>query len=291
MPESPPEIAALATLACLLEASAPKPGNVGPGRPFRDMCHEDFVASAVAVGPLLGQAGQRPLGETIRAAITATRQWTEANTNLGIVLLLAPLAKATALPPPLRSGVRTVLQHTTVADAVEVYAAIRLAQPGGLGTVPEQDLGDAPGVPLLDTMRLAAGRDAVAREYATGFQTTFEVALPALRRARDAGLGWEEAVVEAFLAILAHQPDTLFARKLGSGVAAEVTARAQEVLAAGGLHDEAGRAALAAFDASLRDPHNSRNPGTTADLTAGALFVALVEDGWRADPSRNDRAQ
>lgn len=291
MPESPPEIAALATLACLLEASAPKPGNVAPGQPFRDMRYEDFVASAVAVGPLLGQAGQRPLGETIRAAITATRRWTEANTNLGIVLLLAPLAKATALPPPLRSGVLTVLQHTTIADAVEVYAAIRLARPGGLGTVPDQDLGDAPGVPLLDTMRLAAGRDAVAREYATGFETTFVVALPALRLARDAGLGWEEAVVETFLAILAHQPDTLIARKLGSGVAAEVSARAREVLAAGGLREEAGRTAVAAFDASLRDPHNSRNPGTTADLTAAALFVALVEDGWRADPSRNDRAQ
>lgn len=291
MPDAPPDLSALVTLACVLEASAPKPGNVAPGRPFRDMRYEDFVASAVAVGPPLGQAGQRPLGEVIHAAIAATRHWTAANTNLGIVLLLAPLAKATALPRPLRTGVAMVLAHTTIADAVEVYAAIRLAQPGGLGSAPAQDLAQLPTVTLLEAMRLAAERDAVAREYATTFETTFAVGLPALRRARGAGLGWEEAVVETFLAILAHQPDTLIGRKLGSAAAAEVSARAREVLAAGGTRDAAGRAALAAFDAGLRDAHNSRNPGTTADLTAAALFAALVEDGWRTDPLRTDRAQ
>lgn len=291
MPDAPPDLAALVTLACVLEASAPKPGNVAPGRPFRDMRYEDFVASAVAVGPPLGQAGQRPLGEVIHAAIAATRRWTPANTNLGIVLLLAPLAKATALPRPLRTGVEVVLAHTTIADAVEAYAAIRLAQPAGLGSAPAQDLAELPSVTLLEAMRLAAERDAVAREYATTFETTFAVGVPALRRARGAGLGWEEAVVETFLALLAHQPDTLIGRKLGPAVAAEVSARAREVLAAGGTRDAAGRAALAAFDAGLRDAHNSRNPGTTADLTAAALFAALVEDGWRTDPLRTDRAQ
>ncbi len=291
MTDAPPDLAALVTLACVLEASAPKPGNVAPGRPFRDMRYEDFIASAVAVGPPLGQAGQRPLGEVVRAAIVATRRWTAANTNLGIVLLLAPLAKATALPRPLRTGVGQVLVHTTIADAVEVYAAIRLAQPGGLGSVPAQDLAQRPSVTLLEAMRLAADRDGVAREYATTFETTFEVGVPALRRARGAGLGWEEAVVETFLAVLAHQPDTLIGRKLGPAAAAEVSAGAREVLAAGGTRAPAGRAALAAFDAGLRDAQNSRNPGTTADLTAAALFVALVEDGWRTDPLRNDRAQ
>ena len=291
MPDAPPDLAALATLACVLEASAPKPGNVAPGRPFRDMRYEDFVASAVAVGPPLGQAGQRPLGEVIHAAIAATREWTAANTNLGIVLLLAPLAKAAALPRPLRAGVRVVLAHTTIGDAVEVYAAIGLAQPGGLGRAPAQDLAQRPSVTLLEALRLAAERDGVAREYATAYETTFTVGVPALRRARGAGLDWEEAVVETFLAILAHQPDTLIGRKLGAAVATEVSAQAREVLAAGGTRDAAGRAALAAFDAGLRDAHNSRNPGTTADLTAAALFAALVEDGWRTDPSRNDRAQ
>ncbi len=291
MSTPPSELAACTTLACLLEASAPKPGNVAPGRPFRDMRYEDFVASAVAIGPVLAQAGQRPLGETIRDAVRATRRWTNANTNLGIILLLTPLARAAALSGVLRDGLRTVLRHTTVTDAAEAYVGIREARPGGLGHAAEQDLAAAPSVTLLEAMRLAAERDAIAAEYASGFRVTFEVGLPAVRAARAAGLDWEGATVETFLTLLAHQPDTLIARKLGAAAAAEVGARAAGVLAAGGLRDEAGRAALAVFDASLRDTQNSRNPGTTADLTAAALFAVLIEDGWVAGTPRTDRAQ
>ena len=284
MPE-PSDVAAYATLACLLEASAAKPGNVAPGRPFRDMTYEDFLASAVAIGPVLGQAGQQPMGETIRDAIHATRRWTRANTNLGIVLLLTPLARAALAgrEGTLRERVRTVLGATTVADAAEVYGAIRLAGAGGMGEVAQQDLAEAPSVNLLEAMRLAAGRDSVAAEYAGGFATTFDVGLPALRAARADGLPWEGAVIETFLALLATRPDTLIARKLGGGVARTVSDRAAGIVRLGGTRTAAGQAALAAFDADLRDPHNSRNPGTTADLTAAAIFVALVEDGWQPD--------
>src|SRR5674476_168938 len=134
------EIAAAAQLACLLEASAPKPGNVSPGISFHDTRYEDFLASAAAIAPAFLDAGARPLGATILRAIEATRRWTTANTNLGIVLLLAPLARAahSASPAPLRDRVRAVLASTTVADAESVYAASRLAHPGGLGDVPAQ---------------------------------------------------------------------------------------------------------------------------------------------------------
>ena len=88
------DVAAAAQLACLLEASAPKPGNVSPGRHFADARYEDFLASAVAIGAPIAGAGARPLGATIRLAVEATARWTRSNTNLGVVLLLAPLAKA-----------------------------------------------------------------------------------------------------------------------------------------------------------------------------------------------------
>src|SRR6266508_4948225 len=88
------EVAPLAQLACVLEASAPKPGNVSPGRPFEDLRYEDFVASALAIGPAFEDAGAQPVGRTIRAAIESTLEWAPSNTNLGIVLLLAPLARA-----------------------------------------------------------------------------------------------------------------------------------------------------------------------------------------------------
>src|SRR5436190_10312727 len=90
------DISAAAQLACLLEASAPKPGNVSPGRVFDDVGYEDFLASAAAIGVPLSDAGRRPLGATVRLAIDATARWTRSNTNLGMVLLLAPLARAAA---------------------------------------------------------------------------------------------------------------------------------------------------------------------------------------------------
>jgi len=275
------EIAAAAQLACLLEVSAPKPGNVSPERHFHDTRYEDFLASAVAIGPALAAAGERPLGATIRAAIEATSRWTGSNTNLGIVLLLAPLARAAAgNGGTLRDRLAGVLDHTTVADATETYAAIRRRRPGGLGAASAEDVAAAPTVSLREAMALAAERDTVAREYTNRFALTFEVGAPVLVAARRRGLSWTEATVECFLALLAASPDTHIARKLGRAEAERVTAWAREVVAAGGTGTVEGRAALAALDAELRDPRNTRNPGTTADLTCAALFVVIIEGGW-----------
>jgi len=270
-----------AQLACLLEVTAPKPGNVTPAAAFHDTSYVDFLASAVAIGPAITSAGNEPLGVTIRAAITATRRWTTTNTNLGIVLLLAPLARAALTIPdrPLRDAVRAVLAGTTVADARGVYAAIRLAAPAGLGTVAEQDLSLPPSVSLTDAMALAQEHDAIAREYATGFATTFDVGAPALRRARGEGLSWNDAIVETYLTLLAAQPDTHIARKLGLGVAREVQERGRAALAAGGVRRAAGRDAIRTLDHALRDAANRRNPGATADLTTAAIFVTLLNDG------------
>ena len=278
---TPDEVAAAGQLACLLEVSAPKPGNVSPGHHFHDTRYEDFLASAVAIGPALAAAGECALGATIFSAVTFTSRWVTSNTNLGIILLLAPLARAALRDEaPLRDGVRDVLAATTVADAVDVYAAIRRARPGGLGSSATEDVASAPTVSLRDAMELAAERDSVAREYATDFATTFEVGVPALRAARQAGFGWTDATVEAFLRILATCPDTHIARKLGPDAALAVSRRARDVEEAGGVRSEAGRRALARLDQELRDAANARNPGTTADLTCAALFVVILEDGW-----------
>ncbi|MEQ1758098.1 MAG: triphosphoribosyl-dephospho-CoA synthase [Vicinamibacterales bacterium] len=277
------QIVASAQMACLLEAAAPKPGNVSPGRPFRDVTYEDFVASAVAIGEPFRLAAERPLGETIRAAIDATRQWTPVNTNLGIVLLLAPLVKAACLPAvaregvaALRSAVTDVLASTSVRDARDVYAAIRAARPGGLGTVPTEDVQNEPTLDLQSVMRLAAHRDTIAREYVTSFDLTFSVGAPTVARAVKAGLDWNDVVVETFLHLMATTPDTHIARRAGEDAAAGVSRTARMVLDTGGVRTEAGRHALDALDQALRDPLNTLNPGTTADLTAAAIFVALL---------------
>lgn len=273
-------VAALVQLACLLEASAPKPGNVSPGRHFSDIRYEHFLASAAAIGAAFTEVGTRPLGITIRAAIEATARWAPSNTNLGLVLLLAPLARAAAAGGELRATLARVLAQTTVDDAREVYAAIRLAEPGGLGHADEQDVFSEPTVPLIEVMRLAADRDAIAREYATGFETTFDLAAPALAASRASGLAWDDAVVETFLKVLAARSDTHIARRGGVELARTVSARAARVLSAGGVRTPAGREAIDAMDAALRAGGNTASPGATADLTAAAIFVALAGGAW-----------
>jgi triphosphoribosyl-dephospho-CoA synthase len=278
---TPPEVAAAGQLACLLEVSAPKPGNVSPDRHFHDTRYEDFLASAVAIGPALAQAHTAPLGRTIRRAVEDTLRWTRSNTNLGIVLLLAPLARA-ALEEQgdLRDRLRRVLSETTVDDAVEVYAAIRQARPGGLGRSHVEDVAGRPTVTLQEAMALAAERDSIAREYVTSFARTFEIGVPALVGARREGLTWTDAAVETYLALLESGADTHIARKLGLEEAEMVSRRAREVRGAGGTRSSAGRQALTELDRELRDPRNRRNPGATADLTCAALFVVILDGGW-----------
>lgn len=269
-------VAALVQAACVLEASAPKPGNVSPGHDFADTTYADFVLSAAAIGPAFREAGERPVGETILRAIEDTRRLVSANTNLGLVLLLAPLARAAATGSgPLRLRLGGVLSELTVADARCAYAAIRLAAPGGLGDAAEQDVANEPTLDLRRAMALAASRDSIAREYASNYDLTFGTVLPALARARARGLDWLAAAVEAHVGTLASVPDTLVARKLGSEAARAVSARAGRAWEAP-LSERAG--AIADLDRWLRSEGHARNPGATADLVGAGLFVALFEE-------------
>src|SRR5262249_42110777 len=154
--------------------TARKAGNVHRSADFPDVTYADFIASAAAAAPEFGFATDRPLGETVLASIRATRDVVRTNTNLGIVLLLAPLAKV-AEGVDLRKGVRKVLEETTVGDAVRVYEAIRFAAPGGLGEAKEQDVRLVPTAPLREVMTLAADRDLIARQYGNGFADVFDL--------------------------------------------------------------------------------------------------------------------
>jgi triphosphoribosyl-dephospho-CoA synthase len=275
--------------ACVLEASARKPGNVHPGASFADASYQDFRRAAEVAAPVLARAGELGVGPAVRQAVAATRAVVPGNPNLGIILLLAPLAAVPA-EQPLAMGIDDVLARLTVADSCEVYAAIRMARPAGLGQVTEQDIAGVPTVTLREAMALAADRDLVARQYACGFADVLEFGVPVLaqhspRSLDGRGVGgeggpgfehqWEQAVIHLHLEFLARHPDSLIARKCGPAVAAEASRRATEVLRSGWPHDPATAAALDDFDRWLRANGNRRNPGTTADLVAATLFAAL----------------
>jgi triphosphoribosyl-dephospho-CoA synthase len=274
-----------ATLACLLEAIATKPGNVHRGADFEDLTFTDFAVSAAAIGPVMRAAAEVGVGETVLAAVQATRRLVETNTNLGIILLIAPLA-AVPRERRLREGVGDVLTAMTPDDAHRVYEAIRLARPGGMGRVKEMDVAVDPPDDLLVAMQAAADRDLVARQYTNRFEEVLGLVVPWLEEGSRASYPLTTNIVHTYVRLLAESPDSLIARKCGQAVALEASARATKVLESGdpGDDEESGYIrALADLDFWLRSDGHRRNPGTTADLVTAGLFCAL-RDGILPPP-------
>lgn len=263
-----------ATLACLLEVTAPKPGNVHRSADFEDVTFVDFAVSAVAIAPALDNAVRGGVGRAVRDAVAATRALVPTNTNLGTVLLLAPLAavpRAHALQP----GVQRILAALGPRDSEFVYEAIQRAQPGGLGQVEAMDVAAAAPADLLSAMEAARARDLVARQYVTGFAIVFEEVLPWLLAGPGQGWALADTIVHTHLRLLSQYGDSLIARKCGPALDAQVAARAARVLAAGRPGEAAYGEAVADLDFWLRSDRHRRNPGTTADLIAAGLFAAL----------------
>jgi triphosphoribosyl-dephospho-CoA synthase len=268
----PLSIAMCAQAACIFDVISIKPGNVFLHLMFPEMTAADLLLSGAAIGPVLDRAPLRRVGETILECVRETRRVTNTNTNLGIILLLAPLASVQP-QTDLRGGVIRALMRLDVADAQAAYEAIRLAEPGGLGTVGEQDVVREPTVSLREAMALAADRDMIARQYVNDFEQVFEGA-EFLRTALPLTKGdVKEEVSRLFLRFLAKYPDSLIRRKHGGRAADDVSLRARELVESPHRFDL--EAALE-FDAFLRD--HGYNPGTTADLVVASLFVALRQN-------------
>jgi triphosphoribosyl-dephospho-CoA synthase len=280
----PLSVGQMASLAFLFEATAAKPGNVHRGSDFEDATFVDFSTSALLIGPIFDRAPQRRLGETVLDAVRTTHAAVGVNTNLGGLLLVAPLAM---VPPgeSLAAGVRRVLGGLNADDCRQVYEAIRLAQPGGLGSAAQADIHGEPPPSLLEAMRLAADRDLVARQYANGFAEVLGGVVPRLERVLARGGALQDAIVHVYLQTMHEFPDSLICRKCGPELAARAAALAGQVLSTGEPTDEAYREALSDLDFWLRADGHRRNPGTTADLMAAGLFAAL-RDGIITLPVR-----
>ncbi|MDM0103512.1 triphosphoribosyl-dephospho-CoA synthase [Variovorax sp. J22R24] len=273
--------------ACELDVAVRKPGNVSRASAGHAMTADDFIASAGAVaGPLFERGAS--VGERIEASVDAAWAVANCNTNLGIVLLCAPIARAVELrpdasaPEALQGAIEIVLGELDLADAQAAFRAIARARPGGLGAAPAQDVRHAPSVDLRTAMALAAHRDSIARQYRDGYGELFELGLPTLGTrfslmaapvtgAPDAGT--VAAVQRLYLALLSSVPDSHIVRIHGEAVAHIVMTAAQgwrvRQRCHGGLD---GDPDFAAWDASLKADHI--NPGTTADLTVAALLIA-----------------
>ncbi|QDU75321.1 triphosphoribosyl-dephospho-CoA synthase [Bremerella volcania] len=267
----------LASLACTLEVCAPKPGNVHRSADFEDVTLQDFLASAIAIGPVFDQAQSLPLGQIILQSTLATSRVTKTNTNLGMILLLAPLAMAMNVAN-LKQDAAAAIENSTSQDAADIYQAISLAKPGGMNTSAEHDVAGSAPPHILDAMQLAADRDAIARQYVHGFADLFDQVVPLLADPIRQTLPLSQRIVHAHVAWMAQSPDTLIARKNGDEMAQRSAMMAKRVIDAGPPMQEDYMQQLSNLDFWLRCDGHRRNPGTTADMIAAGLFVCLRQE-------------
>jgi triphosphoribosyl-dephospho-CoA synthase len=261
-----------AQLAMMLEVTAyPKPGNVDRCHDYTDTRLEHFLASAILARPALERAerGEAGIGSLIHEAVTLTARHSGGNTHFGAFILLIPLVMAGDAGSAAR-----LVRGTTVEDAVEFYRAFGKTQvrvipghdldvndPATIDSIRERNM------TLYDIMLYSAPRDMVAREWVNGFLLT--------RKGADllhaSGCG-HPAIVEAFLDLLATEPDTFIEKKHGTEVAWKTMRRAREVR--DGIGD------LASLDQELID--KGINPGSLADIIIASIYIALGE-GWEWD--------
>jgi len=259
---------------CRLDVTAMKPGNVSEAAPGHGMTAEDFHCSAGASANALCHSSS-DLGERVYNAVVATRAAVGCNTNLGILLLCAPPAQAAIQMKPgqsLHRALLSILRKATVDDAEQVFAAIRIANPGGLGEAPEHDVRRAARVGLRTAMSGAADRDRVAAQYESGFADLFEDALPHYIAARSSQGDERLAVTDLYLYLLSRFPDSHVRRKHGRKVADALRDESGYFYADWRMARNTERDGwLHELDRRLK--HAGINPGTTADLTVATLFL------------------
>jgi len=309
--------------SCLEVCGHPKPGNVHRLRDFQDTRFEHFIAGSIAIGPAMriaalngvkaasGELGLSEIGvgSIIRRAVEEVKYWHKGgNTHLGIIILFTPLAASAGfciakygeiVANDLQKCFMNIVEATKISDAIEVYEAIKIVNPGGMGQVKLRGVPDAfdedfedkltrNNLTLREVMKFSSRWDTVAWEFVNGLETAFKVGYPVLVDQYGRTGDINVAVVNTFLKLLSLRPDTLIARKvglkfttniveavkIGMRKAVEVSERAKRILELGGLATTEGRKALMDFDEELAI--EGLNPGSTADVLAASIFIALL---------------
>ncbi|SDA70866.1 triphosphoribosyl-dephospho-CoA synthase [Methanobrevibacter millerae] len=284
------EIAKIAQIASALEVSGyPKPGNVHRTRDYDDMVFEDFVISGIVIGDTIRKATtdvdvENPqLGRYILEAVDETDRWIKNNTNLGIVMMITPIAAAAAISDDfdeIRPNIVKLMANTSVDDACDLYDAINIADAGGMGDQDEYDVASDNAKnelrenkqTMYDVLKISAPWDMLAREMTFDMPAVFEIGYPTYHKLKEEK-SLNDACVLTFLTILSQVPDTLISRKYGSDEAMKISLMTRDLLKLKDADDFDVK--LQEFDDYLFENHY--NPGTTADLTAASIFVSNLK--------------
>lgn len=265
-------------IAIETECSARKAGNVHPQASFENLSHRHFVVAAKAIGETIDHCIGQPVGQIVLQSVQAMMDAVCSNTSLGTILLMAPLVVAThrrsekkAETESFHDYLNETLLTLTQNDSRDIYEAIRIAKPGGLGNSQSMDVQESAPQNILDAMRIASVWDDVALQYVSEFAIVFEISRR-IEIKQMIGLTKLDSIRCVQMEVLSERIDSLIARKQGRTIAKQVQTLAGEVISSGPFGSEEYEASWQSFDAYLRDAEHRGNPGTIADLIASALF-------------------
>ncbi|MHA1379100.1 MAG: triphosphoribosyl-dephospho-CoA synthase [Candidatus Helarchaeota archaeon] len=300
------DIVRCSQIAMLLEVSGyPKPGNVHRTYNFPNTKYEHFLIGAIVCGKSLHELVNRSceigneklkihelnLGKFVLQGIIDTIRWQKGgNINLGIMLLLYPISAAAGIllkqeklnTNNLRKKTIEVVKNTTSDDAMNLYKAIEICEPGGLGEIPEFDVTNKlsitkilnENISLYKIFEICKSWDSIASEWTSGFKIIFELGVPYFQKIYNEFNDINTVVVDTYLYLLSRVPDTLIQRKFGKKISEKISAMAKEIIDSGGLRKNMGK--ILTFDDFLHKNKEKINPGTTADMTAATIFVCLL---------------
>jgi triphosphoribosyl-dephospho-CoA synthase len=265
--------------ACICDVEAFKPGNVSVYNAGHDMEVDDFLLSAeVSAEPITNP--EYSLGEKIYYSVKATRDAVGCNTNLGILLLCAPVIQAAQQlqeKQSLRDTLPQVLENTSVKDADWVFKAITLANPGGLGVPESQNVNERPDVTLFQAMEIAQNKDRIAKQYVTNYKDIFNFSILRYNDGLNRFGNQEWAAVFVFTGLLSKFPDSHIERKYGnehSGWVLKKIIVVDDAL----LNTQNPKQLIPMLHEVDREfKAKGINPGTTADLTVATVFVVMME--------------
>ena len=271
-------IALLYWSACVRDLTALKPGNVHCYADGHGLTTEHFLASAYASASTIAHPALG-LGQRIIQSVRATQEAVATNTNLGIILLCAPIVHGyrNFSQAGLRQSIQNVITESGVEDAELILNAIRIASPSGLGESAEHDVFEHAAAGIQTIMKFAESRDLLARQYSSGFLDIFETGFPAIEEVQAKKFGRNEIATAVYLTYLSRFHDSHVLRQHGSNVAEEVKSVGEKLYAhckransINDMHDE-----LMYYDTEWKQRHI--NPGTSADLTVATLFAHSIE--------------
>ena len=298
-----------ANLSSLLELSGwPKPGNVHRTNNFEDTRFEHFLAGIAAIQPVFRELCEKiykcvdtdtldfskiELGLFYKKSTKEMMRWQSGgNVLLGHILILAPLVSAATICVKLdkfkledfKSTLKKLIIDATVEDTLNLYDAIKICNPGGLGQIEKYDIygensydeirQDA--ITLKQIFEFSKDYDLISNEYFSGFSITLEEGVPYFIETFEKTKDINIAIVNTYLKLLSSHLDTLIIRKSGKEGAVKVSKTASEIINFGGISTKKGLDLTIKFDKDLCKQNGKMNPGTIADLVAGVIFCALI---------------